>query len=90
MPTEHAPGCVLDPVHWLRHAIAAAGRLIKPEGDPEIDHVDRMAAESLADTLAVFAETADWATTTLRDVAQHATLMDNDFFHGMCTCGATA
>jgi hypothetical protein len=88
-PTEHAPGCVLDPVHWLRHAVAASGRLISPENDAEHRHVDRVSAESLTDTLAHFAELDDWATVTLREVAQHATLMDDKRFGPMCTCGAT-
>lgn len=88
-PTEHAPGCVLDPVHWFRHAIAAAGRLIAPENDAEISHVDRTSAESLMDTLAQFAELDDYASIALREVALHASIMGDEFFGGMCTCGAT-
>ncbi len=65
---EHAPGCVLDPVHWLRHAIAAAGRLVSPQEDDDVRHVDRWAAGLLLDTLAHFAELPDWATVTLEDV----------------------
>jgi len=37
---EHQTGCVLFPVHWLRHAIAASGRLANPS--PE----DRLARPS--------------------------------------------
>jgi len=77
-------------VYWLRHAIAAAGRLANPDADPdELVDVDRVSAELLADTLAHFAELPDWETVTLLDVAEHATPMsdnDNDFaVH--CTCG---
>ena len=87
-PTEHAPGCVLDPVYWLRHAIAASGRLASPQND-DLRNIDKISAESLADTLAHFAELDDWATVTLQDVAQHATLMDDERFGLQCTCGAT-
>ena len=87
-PTPHAPGCTLDAVHWLRHAIDAAGRLASPQAD-ELRSVDRKAAESLADTLAHFAELDDWGTITLREVAQHANLMDDESFGSRCTCGAT-
>ena len=86
-PTEHAPGCVLDPVHWLRHAVAATGRLISLQAD-EYRAVDQKSAESLADALAHFAELDDWATVTLQNIAQHATLMDGERFGSMCTCGA--
>jgi hypothetical protein len=79
------PGCVLDPVHWLRHAVTAAGQLTQDDPDA---HVDRASAMSLTDTLAHFAELDDWATVTLRDVANHATLMNRDVFKHMCTCGA--
>jgi hypothetical protein len=88
-PIEHAPGCVLDPVHWLRHAIAASGRLAAPQGS-ELDTVDKKSAEALADTLAHFAELDDWATVTLRDIARHATLVDEERFGAQCTCGASA
>jgi hypothetical protein len=43
---------------------------------------------SLADALAHFAELDDWATATLRDLANHATLMNQEQFKHMCTCGA--
>jgi hypothetical protein len=85
----HQPGCPLDSVHWFRHAVAAAGCLAEDKPD---DHVDRVSATSLTDTLAHFAELDDWATVTLRDIADHATLMNWELnqkrFRGMCTCGA--
>lgn len=85
----HEPGCDLDSVHFLRHAAASAGLLTQESPDP---HVDRVSAASLADTLARFAEQDDWATVTLRDVADHATLMttgeNRERFKAMCTCGA--
>lgn len=86
-PIEHAPGCVLDPVHWLRHAIAASGRLAAPPGS-ELETVDKKSAGALADTLAHFAELDDWATVTLLDIARHETLMDEERFGAQCTCGA--
>ena len=86
---QHQPGCVLDPVYWLRHAIAAVGRLVPLNDDPDLDVVDRIAAGALTDTLAHFAELPDWATVTLHDVAQQATLMNQDRFDEFCTCGAT-
>ena len=88
MPTEHAPGCMLDAVHWLRHAIDAASRLASPQAD-ELRSVDRKSAESLADTLAHFAERDEWGSVTLREVAQHANLMDDELYGSRCTCGAT-
>jgi len=75
---------MLDSVHWFRHAVAAAGRLAQEEPDP---HTDRMSVMSLTDTLAHFAELEDWDTVTLRDVANHATLMNQERFKHMCTCG---
>lgn len=81
----HKPGCGLDSVHWFRHAVAAAGCLAQEE--PEA-HVDRVSAMSLTDTLAHFAELPGWAAVTFRDVADHATLMNQKRFESMCTCGA--
>lgn len=91
---EHAPGCVLDPVHWLRHAIAASGRLVFPQED-EVCHVDRLAAEQLLDTLAHLAELPDWAPVTLEgsgsedpsgsDVVRNADVPDTRF-PSLCTC----
>jgi len=82
---EHRPGCVLDPVHWLRHATAAAGHLANPPTNDDA-FVDRTAAGALADTLAHFAELEDWASVTLTDVAKHSNLV-GDRFDAMCTCG---
>jgi len=46
--------------------------LVNPRPD---DHsVDRISAGALTDALAHFAELDDWASVTLHDVAQHATL----------------
>jgi hypothetical protein len=85
----HQTGCTLDPVHWLRHAVTAAGYLAQENPDA---HADRVAVMSLTDTLAHFAELDDWATVTLRDVANHATLINQEVnqerFKHMCTCGA--
>ena len=85
-PVEHLPGCALDAVHWLRHAVAAAGRLAQPH--PDDYNVDRKSAEALTDALAHFSELDNWATVTLRDVAMHSTLMDEGRFGYLCTCGA--
>jgi len=88
---QHHHGCVLDPVYWLRHSVAAAGRLIHPlASDPDEALVDRAAAESLMDVVAYFAELDNWAGVTLHDVAVRATLMNDGRFDQMCTCGATA
>jgi hypothetical protein len=84
---EHAPGCALEAVHRLRDAAAAVGHLaaLQVDGDR---NVDRALAEALADGVAHFAELPDWATVTLRDVALHASLMDDDDFAVYCTCDA--
>lgn len=71
---------MLDSMHWLRHAVAAAGRVSLRGARP---HTDRMSVMSLTDTLAHFAELEDWDTVTLRDVANHATLMNQV---GSSTC----
>ncbi len=87
----HEPGCTLYSVHWLRHAVAAAGRLVHaaadPEGPDELAFVDRTAAGLLTDALAHFAELSDWETVTLLDIAEHASPMDDDDrFAANCTC----
>jgi hypothetical protein len=88
-PVVHQPGCVLDPVHWLRHAITAAGRLThSPETDRDWDFIDRVSVEFLTDPLAHFAELPDWASVTLHDVAQHATPINDGRFDEFCNCGA--
>lgn len=82
----HQTGCTLDAVHWLRHAIAAAGHMVSET--PDARNADRLSAVSLLDTLARFTELDDWDTTTLHTVANHATLMNRDWFKDQCTCGA--
>ncbi len=79
---EHEPGCLLDPVHWLRHAIAATNRRISGEAISP----DRLASESLLNALEHFAERPDWRTVTLLEVAQYASLMGEKFSQS-CTCG---
>lgn len=83
-PTEHAPGCVLDPVHWLRHAIAATNLRI---GGVE-EAADRLSSESLLNSLEHHAEQDGWRTVTLLEITQYASLMGEKFAH-MCTCGLT-
>ncbi|MFE6332975.1 hypothetical protein ACFVOK_07095 [Streptomyces sp. NPDC057798] len=82
----HQRGCPLYSVHWLRHAVAAAGMLAH-EHDPD-PAADRVNAEALTDTIARFAEQDDWETVTLKDIADHATLMNQERFRSQCTCGA--
>jgi hypothetical protein len=48
----------LGRVHWLRQAVAAAGRLASPQ-EHETRFVDQKSAAALADTLAHFAELDD-------------------------------
>lgn len=83
----HADDCPLNSVHWLRHAIAASGRLAQE--DPTLG-ADRVSAMSLADAMAHFAELDDWSTITLKDIADHATLMNQERFGSQCTCGPSA
>lgn len=89
MAVEHQPGCALDPVHWLRHAAAAAGMLAQ---DKPVGGADKTSAMALADGLAHFAELDSWATVTLKDLARHTNLMDSELnqerFKSACTCGA--
>ncbi|WP_175412597.1 hypothetical protein [Streptomyces sp. TRM64462] len=81
----HERGCPLYSVHWLRHAVAAAGMLTHENPDPA---ADRGNAEALTDAIARFAEQDDWETVTLKDIADHATLMNQGKFRNECTCGA--
>lgn len=81
----HQSGCPLESVHWLRHATAAAGVLTHDEPDPL---ADRKSAEALTDALAYFAELDSWSTVTLKDIADHATLMNREIFKNICECGA--
>ena len=85
-PMEHRPGCILDPVHWLRHAIGAANHLLSDDPDPR---ADRVSARSLLETMERHAELDNgWASVTMLELAQEATLMDDERFAAMCTCGA--
>ncbi len=83
-PAEHQPGCTLDPVHWLRHALAATLRLLDPTqaGNPAID---RLSSAALMNGLEHFAEQSDWRLVTMLDVTRFASLMD-DSFEEHCTC----
>lgn len=81
--SEHEPGCVLDPVHWLRHAVAAINLQLN---DPTRPNPDRLAAASLLNALEHFAEQENWRTTNLLEVAQYASLM-GETFASSCTCG---
>lgn len=85
MAVDHAPGCVLYPVHWLRHSVAAVNLLLTEadEGPP-----DRLSAAALLNSLEYHAELEAWATVTLLDVARYASLLGNGRFDEMCSCGA--
>jgi len=91
---QHARECPLYSVHWLRLAVAAAGRLIDGSAEQEADVADEVSAMALMDALAYFAELPEWETVTLKDVADHATLMNTpenrERFGPQCTCGAFA
>ncbi|MFJ4988792.1 hypothetical protein ACIP9H_33950 [Streptomyces sp. NPDC088732] len=84
---DHRKECPLYPVHWLRHAVAAAGRATQ---DPPEPFADKVSAEALVDALAHFAELSDWESVTLKDIAVHATLMDTptnrERFAAQCRC----
>lgn len=82
-PGEHKAGCPLDPVRWLRHAIAACTQAMAT--GEEQANADRLAAASLLNALEHFADRDDWSTTTLRDVANYSSLMGNKF-DSWCTC----
>jgi len=84
---EHAPGCSLDPVHWFRHAVAVSARLALQDVDRS-QH-DQRSASALLDTLGLIAELPGWGEVTLREVARQATIMSDEVFFGMCTCGAS-
>ena len=83
---RHAPGCALDPVHWFRHAVAVAARLALQDVD-RTQH-DQASAAALLDSLGLIAELPDWGEVTLREVARASTIMTDEVFVGMCTCGA--
>jgi hypothetical protein len=83
---RHTPGCALDPVHWFRHAVSVAARLALQDVD-RTQH-DQASAAALLDTLGLIAELPEWGEVTLREVAGQATIMTDEVFVGMCTCGA--
>jgi hypothetical protein len=87
MWVQHKSGCLLDPVHWLKHAITAAGYLAADSDQPI--SADRVAAEQLTDALAYLAEMPGWATVTLLDVVRLAAPTAEEYGAWMCTCGAT-
>jgi hypothetical protein len=84
---EHASGCPMHSPPWLRHAIAVAGRLVSSPDVPRDGEVDQASAGHLMDALALLAETDDWSTVTLWDVARYAT-MDEAIFGPSCRCHA--
>ncbi len=53
---QHEPGCTIEPVHWMRHAIAATNKRIA--GDEP--NADRLASESLLNALEHFLNRPDW------------------------------
>lgn len=84
-PAPHAPGCILDPRNWLRHALAAAATSMDPTAD-EHRAPDRLSAASLLNALEHFAGQDTWRTTTLLEVTEMANLM-GEKFQSLCTCG---
>ena len=87
---DHAAGCALDPVNWLRHAVGAAIRLVRtdlPDADEDRPDVDDISALALLTELERLAEfDLDWCSVTLRDLVVCASLLgerDQD----SCTCG---
>jgi hypothetical protein len=83
--TVHQADCPLNSGHWLRHAVAAAGVLAQDVPD---SLADRGSAMALTDALAYFAELDTWPTVTLKDVADHANLMNQEQLAPFCTCSA--
>lgn len=83
-PAEHLPGCALDPVHWLRHALAATLRLLDPT-QADNPAIDRLSSAALMNGLEHFAGQSDWRLVTMLDVTRFASLMD-DSFEEHCTC----
>jgi hypothetical protein len=83
---DHEPGCILDPVHWLRHALGAAQRLLAEDPEPATPYLDRRAAVALLDELERHAEfDGGWRTVTLYEVTKRASLM-GDLFADHCKC----
>lgn len=85
MSREHDPGCVLDPVHWLRHAIEATNMRISGDEEEQAT-ADKLSSASLLNALEHLAEQEDWRTVTLLGLTQFVSLM-GEKFPGMCTCG---
>ncbi len=87
---DHAAGCVLDPVNWLRHAVGAAIRLVRtdiPDADEDRADVDDISALALLTELERLAEfDLDWGSVTLRDLVVCASLT-GERDQGLCTCG---
>ena len=82
---DHTMFCPLQEPGRLRHAVAAAGRLVTPEPVvDELPHTDRVSAEALTDALAHFAELPEWSTVTLADVVA----MASEDRRLNCMCGA--
>jgi len=82
-PAEHWSGCALDPVHWLRHALAATLRLLDPT-QADNPAIDRLSSASLMNGLEHFAGQSDWRLVTMLDITRFAFLMDS--FDEHCTC----
>ena len=85
-PDGHEPGCILDPVHWLRHALAATELLLGNGDEHDIPHADRLSSAALRNALATFSEREDWRTITLLEITEFASLMDGEKFSLWCTC----
>lgn len=86
---EHEPGCALDPVHWLRHAVGAAQRLVSEDRDLDAPNLDRTSAVALLNEMERHAEfDGGWREVTLYEVARNATLL-GDTFAGHCSCKPT-
>ncbi len=72
---------MIEPVHWMRHAITATHMRIAGE-EPNADH---LGSESLLNALEHFLNRPDWRTVPLLEVADFASLMGPRGAHG-CTC----
>ncbi len=81
---EHEPGCALDPVHWLRHAVAATDHLLGTD-ESNAAAADRLSSAALQNALEHFAAQPEWRTVTLLEVTQYASLM-GEKFADQCTC----
>ncbi|MFD3729787.1 hypothetical protein [Streptomyces sp. NPDC058671] len=85
----HADACPLSPVYYLRHAIEATEELLQPS--PPSDAA-KIHATQLLHALNHFANLSHWDSVTLRDVAEHATLMtfpaNREQWNPSCICDA--